>query len=159
MICQMMDFEKFFDSEILIDVLLEASRHKITNKAYRLLYMMNKKRKITVVTPVGESKEEEVDEGLGQGGLDSAILSASSVSKGLEDFFHDSVYESWYRELMLLPMSYQDDIMHMSSSSEDTRAGIAKFEALAETKLLTFNPSKSLLIVLGPKKQFFGNNS
>ena len=113
--------------------------------------MMNKKRKITVVTPVGESKEEEVNEGLGQGGLDSAILSASSVSKGLEDFFHDSVYESWYRELMLLPMSYQDDIMRMSSSPEDTRAGIAKFEALAETKLLNHRLSFSDLRKLGKK--------
>ena len=99
LICQFMDLEKFFDKENLKDVLLEAKRNSITVKEYRLLYQMNKKRMIRVVTPVGESEEEEVEEGLGQGGLDSAILSSNSIGNGLEDLFAESSHEIYYENL------------------------------------------------------------
>ena len=108
---------------------------------------------IKVDTPFGETKEEEVKEGMGQGGLDSAILSAASISNGVEDFFGRSEEEILYENLRIFPTSYQDDLMRMSLTVEEVRAGIARFEALAETKLLTFNPLKSTLVVVGPKKK------
>ena len=77
-ICQFMDLETFFDTEKLTDVLIEAKRNDITNKEYRLLYRLNEKRVISVLTPVGESEEVELDEGLGRGGLECAILSSNS---------------------------------------------------------------------------------
>ena len=119
-----MDLEIFFDSKVLVDVLGEAYRNLIPMKTYKLLYKMNQKRKISVVTPVGESKEEDVDEGLGQGGLDSAILSSASVSNGLEDFFRSSQHEAWYGEIRLQPCSYQDDVMRISKNIEDTKVSI-----------------------------------
>ena len=82
-----MDLEKFFDSKDLVDVLGKARRNHIPMKSYKLLYKMNQRRKITKVTPVGESKEENVNEGLGQGGMDSTIMSSASVTNGLDDFF------------------------------------------------------------------------
>ena len=58
---------------------------------------MNKKRLIKVDTPFGETKEEEVKEGMGQGGLDSTILSAASISNGVEDFFGEMKRKSSMR--------------------------------------------------------------
>ena len=62
-------------------------------KVYRLLSNLNKKRIIRVKTAVGMTEEEEVGEGLSQGGIDSAILSAGSLDQGVNTFFKDSSYE------------------------------------------------------------------
>ena len=152
LILQFMDLEKFFDSEVLSDVLCEAWRNQVRNKPYRLLFEMNRKRMIKVQTAVGDSEEEEVAEGLGQGGLDSAILSAGSIGNGTEDFFGRSEQEIYYEDLRLQPTAFQDDLMRTSETIDDVRAEISKFEAMANTNLLSFNSSKSALVVLGPKK-------
>ena len=94
--CTLMDLEKFYDKCALIDVLEEAHKNGINDKAYRLLYKMNRRRLIKVATSVGELVEEEVGKGLSQGTLESAILSGGSISNGLEEFFNDSEYELFY---------------------------------------------------------------
>ena len=115
---------------------------------------MNKRREIKVVTAVGESKAEEVDEGLSQGTLESGPLSAASTDSGLTTFFKESTQEIYYNnEVRLQGMAYQDDILRASKNVEDARAGIAKLEAMAESKLLTFNGKKSSLILVGNKKK------
>ena len=68
------------------------------------------------------------------------------------DFFGRSEQEIYYEDLRLQPTAFQDDLMFMSETIDDIRAGISKFEAMANTKLLSFNSSKSALVVLGPKK-------
>ena len=110
-----MDLSKFFDKEVLVDVLDEAKNKNINNKEYKLLYNLNKTRKIRVITAASESEEKEIDEGLGQGALDSGILSSCSVDGGLTTFFGRSPRE-------IQPMAYQDDIMRSSKNLEDTRA-------------------------------------
>ena len=152
LILQLMDLEKFFDKENLFDVLGEAYANEVKGKEYRLLYNINKRREITVLTPVGESKSEEVEEGLSQGTLESGILSAGSIDRGLTTFFEDSSNELYYNKVRVQGLGYQDDIMRGSKTLEDTQAGIRKMEAMAETKLLNFNMKKSCLIVLGSDK-------
>ena len=49
-----------------------------------------RKRVIKVVTAVGESNEEEVQEGLGQGTQESTTLSSVSIARGIRDFFRRS---------------------------------------------------------------------
>ena len=96
---------------------------------------------------------EEIGEGLGQGGLESAILSSNSIANGLETFFKDSTNEINYRNVRLQPQGYQDDIARGSTSVDDARAGIAKLEAMADSKILTFNHSKSSLVIIGSNKK------
>ena len=105
-----------------------------------------------VQTPVGGIEEEEVTEGEGHGGLDSATLSAVSISNGTDNYFGTSEHEIYYQNIRIQPTSYQDDLMRMSETVEDTAAGITRFEAMAESKLLTFNSTKSTLVIVGPKK-------
>ena len=107
-----------------------------------------------MLTAVGESKPEEVSEGLSQGTLESAPLSASSTARGIDIFFKDSEYEIYYNNKIRIPcMSYQDDIMRSSKSLEETQAGVTKLESMAESKLLTFNDKKSFLIFTGNKNK------
>ena len=101
LILQLMDIEKYFDKEILTDVLEAAHNNNVTGKEYRLLYKLNERHEITVLTPVGESNPEEISEGLSQGTLESGPLSAGSADRGLNIFFSDSPYEIFYGEVSL----------------------------------------------------------
>ena len=42
---------------------------------------------ICVQTPVGTTKESDTGEGVGQGTLEGALVSAVSLDKGVNDFF------------------------------------------------------------------------
>ena len=70
---QLLDLVKFFDSEHLVDILTESYRGNIKGRAYRLLYEMNKETLVTVRTPVGDSKEREMKETIGQGSTKARI--------------------------------------------------------------------------------------
>ena len=153
LILQLMHLEKFFDKECLVDVLDCAYSNNIKGKEYRLLYNLNKRREIKVITSVGETKPEEVIEGLSQGTMESGPLSAASTDSGLMKFFGDSIYEIYYNNVVRLQgIAYQDDIFRASKNSDDAQAGISKLEAMAESKLLNFNEKKSCLVVVGGKK-------
>ena len=106
-ILSLFDIKKFFDSENLIDVLGEAYRCGVKGKMYRLLYEMNKETTIKVKTPVGTSEEASVGAGLGQGTMESAVLSAVSLDKGVNDAFEDSENEMHYGEVRLQPLLFQ----------------------------------------------------
>ena len=62
---------------------------------------MNKNTRISVHTPVGVTEEEDTGEGLGQGTLEGAIVSAVNLDNGVNDSFGDSEYEVSYGDLRL----------------------------------------------------------
>ena len=45
LLLQLMDLEKFFDKEALVDILGEAYNNNVKDKEYRLLYNLDKKKK------------------------------------------------------------------------------------------------------------------
>ena len=118
-------------------------------KVYRLLYKLNEKCVIRVKTPVGETCEEVRDEGLGQGGIESGILSAASIGQGVAQFFQDSVHEILYGNVRMKPLILQDDVTRAAAGRLEAQAGNLLMESVAESKLLTFNQSKSKYIVIG----------
>ena len=151
-ILTMWDVSKFFDRESLTDCMNEIYKNEIKGKLYRLLYEMNKNTRISVHTPVGVTGEEDTGEGLGQGTLEGAIVSAVNLDNGVNDFFGDSEYEVSYGDLHLQPVLYQDDVARLSLDIESTQMGNNRMETMAETKLLNFNMEKSCFIVFGSKK-------
>ena len=62
---------------------------KIT--AYRLLYEMNKNTRISVHIPVGVTEEKDTGEGLGQGTLDGAVVSAVNIDNEVNGLFFMTV--------------------------------------------------------------------
>ena len=151
-ILTMWDVSKFFDRESLSDCMNEIYKNEVKGKIYRLLYEMNKNTRISVHTPVGVTEEEDTGEGLGQGTLEGAIVSAVNLDNGVNDFFCDSEYEANYGDIRLQPVLYQDDVARLSLDIESTQMGNKKMETMAETKLLNFNMEKSCFIVFGSKK-------
>ena len=92
-ILSMWDLSKFFDRESLSDCLNELYKSNVKGKLYRLLYMMNKNTRISVQTPVGITEECDTGEGVGQGTLEGALVSAVNLDSGVNGYFHDSEYE------------------------------------------------------------------
>ena len=88
------DIWTFFDSDSLKGVLSQAYNLGVKGKAYRLLYKINEKSSIKVKTPLGVTPEVERDEGLGQGGIDSGILSAGSIGQSVAEYFSNSDNET-----------------------------------------------------------------
>ena len=130
----------------------ELYRSKIQGKVYRLLYKMNKNTRICVQTPVGNTEECDTGEGVGQGTLEGALVSAVSLDTGVNDFFSGSEYELSYAELVIQPLLYQDDVARLSTDLESVQMGNTRMEALEETKLLDYNLKNSCFVVIGNKK-------
>ena len=100
----MWDLSKFFDREVLTDCMNELYKSNVKGKLYRLLYAMNRNTRISVQTPVGVTEEHDTGEGVGQGTLEGAIVSAVNLDTGVDEFFSDSEYEVCYGQLPLQPI-------------------------------------------------------
>ena len=148
----MWDMSKFFDRESLKDCMNELYKNEIRGKLYRLIYEMNKETHIRVQTPVGLTDECNTGEGLGQGTLEGAFVSAVNLDNGVSDFFKDSENELLYADIQMRPLLYQDDVARVCNSIESLQSANDRMEVLAETKLLDFNLSKSVYMLIGSGK-------
>ena len=113
---------------------------------------MNKDTRIKIRTAVGTTSEENTGEGVGQGTIDGAIISACSIDYTVNSFFNKSSHEISYVDLNLQPLLFQDDIFRMCSSAFSAQMGNEYIDAVMETKLLDFNLDKSCYLVIGDKK-------
>ena len=149
---QLFDISKFFDRESLRDGMNSIFNLGVKGKLYRLLYNLNKDTVIKVKTAVGDTNEEETGENIGQGTLEGANISAANIDYTVNEFFKNSNDEISYGEERLQPLLFQDDISRISTSLKAVQSGNDKMEAVMESKLLDFNHDKSVLIVMGSKK-------
>ena len=148
-ILNLYDISKFFDSECLSDCMNELYKSNLKGKLYRLIYQLNKETIVQVNTPVGMTEQVSTGEGVGQGTIDGAVISAVNLDKGIQDFFASSEEEMEYGGLKLGPIIFQDDVARLASGVKSAQAGNDRLECLAETKLLHFNSEKSCYLVLG----------
>ena len=70
---------------------------------------------VQLQTPVGLTEESDTGEGVGQGTLEGAIVSAVNLDSGVNDFFHDSEHEVNYGGVEIKPLLFQDDVARLSS--------------------------------------------
>ena len=145
----MWDISKFFDRENLRDVMNELYNLGIKGKIYRLIYQLNKNSVIAVKTPVGVTEECETGEGVAQGSVEGASISAASLGAGVMDMFKDSLDEVNFAGVKLGPLLYQDDVARLADSVASVQAGNTRMEAIAESKLLDFNLNKSCYMIIG----------
>ena len=150
---ELLDLVKYFDSEWHIDNLDELHKGKVKGKLYRLVYEINKETNVKVRTPVGNSDVRDTKENLAQGSPEAGIISAQSLSQGVDDFFSSSESEVSYGPLRLLPQSFQDDLMRLCLDPISAQQGNDRFESLADSKRLSYNMKKSFVVIMGKKKQ------
>ena len=75
------DIKECYDSLWLEKTLVDLSKNGVKNDLINLLYEKSKSEKIKVKTPVGDSKEMEVEDLIMQGESISSILCTSSMDK------------------------------------------------------------------------------
>ena len=156
LILQLYDIQKFFDKEMLVDGLDAIYNSGVKDKLYRLLDMLNKGTIIQVKTGVGLTEEAETGENIGQGTGEGAIISAASISDGIEKAFKFSTHELSYGEEELRPLLFQNNIARICDSAEAAQAGNDLVSHVMESKLLDFNINKSCYMVVGDNKSKTG---
>ena len=62
-------------------------KSNISNKDYRLCYMLNKNSKISVRNSVGESDFSTITNSLGEGSFGAALASSLNIGSAVEDKF------------------------------------------------------------------------
>ena len=152
LLINLFDISKFFDKEELHDVLGEAYSGGLRGKYYKLMYEVNKNTIIKVRTAIGETEEACLDPGLGQGGVESGILSAKSLDKGVDDYFSDCTSNVSYGRVIIKSLLWQDDILKANASIKDAQECNIRMEAVVNSKMLEFNKKKSVFLVVGNKK-------
>ena len=114
--------------------------------------MMNKETIIKVETALGETEEADIDDGIGQGGVESGILSAKSLDGGVTQYFSDHTGNVFYGKIEIKCLLWQDDVMKVNGSVKDAQDSNKRMEAVLSSKMLSFNEKKSVAIVIGSKK-------
>ena len=89
-VIQLVDIQKFFDTEILRTVMTSLSEAKVNNKAYRYWYKLNERTELSVATPVGLTQSAVVEEIVAQGSEGAALASGADIAQGLEAQFSNS---------------------------------------------------------------------
>ena len=105
-----------------------------------------------MLTPVGQTEELDRGEGLGQGTVEGALISAVSLDGGVRGYFTNSELEANYGEVKMGPILFQDDVARLAVNVDSAQSGNYKMEVLAETKLLDYNVEKSCFVVMGSRK-------
>ena len=149
----MWDVSKFFDRESLRDCMSEVYNNQVRGKLYRLIFNMNNDTRISVQTPVGVTDECKIGESVGQGTLEGAIISAVNLDNGVKNFFSNSDDEMNYLGMKLGPLLFQDDVGRLANSISSVQSGNCRMEAMAESKLLDYNLSKSCFMVFSDTKK------
>ena len=93
MILQLVDIQKFFDTEILRTIMTSLNEANVNRKAYRCWFKLNKQTQIAVATPVGLTKTAEVHEIVAQGSGGAALASGADIARG-------SFQVVWMRSVM-----------------------------------------------------------
>ena len=81
-IVQLVDIEKFFDTEILRTEMTSLSEANVNKKAYTCWFKLSERTEIAVATPVGLTKTAEVKEIVAQGSGGAALASGANIAEG-----------------------------------------------------------------------------
>ena len=114
--------------------------------------MMNKDTVIKVETALGESEESEIDDGIGQGGVESGILSAKSLDGGVNLYFDDHKGNIFYGKTEIKCLLWQDDVLKANATLKDAQDANRRMEAVLDSKGLSFNKKKSVAMIISDKQ-------
>ena len=151
-VIQLVDYEKFFDSERLRTVMASLNKANVNKKAYRCWFKLNKTTVISVETPVGRTEKAEVHEIVPQGSGGAALASGLDLALGLESYFSGSSDEICYGKVRSQPQAWQDDILRIAEDINSTRVGNAKLAAMTMEKGLKAHKKKTTYVIIGTKK-------
>ena len=151
-VIQLVDYEKFFDSERLRAIMASLNFAKVNKKAYRCWFKLNETTVITVDTPVGKTEKAVVHEIVPQGSGGAALGSGLDLALGLKRYFSGSQDEICYGRIRSQPQAWQDDILRIGEDINSTRVGNAKLATMSAEKGLKAHDKKTTYVIIGTKR-------
>ena len=153
-VLQSYDISKFFDKELIEDAVLTCIKRGADMKATRLWYKLNEDTRIKVRTGVGETRSGAVGAVVGQGMLGGALVSQANLDDGvMEHLSPGGVLQMEYGDVPLAPLLWMDDVLKTTLSLDIARKTNLKVNILLKQRALSLNRKKSVVIILGSKKQ------
>ena len=145
------DAVKCFDKLCLEDCIKELGRIVGWEEA-ALIYEMNKYGQAEIETPVGKTKEIEIEGRVKQGTIFGPKLCAITTDK-VNKVGQKSV--TMIREIEVEALIFVDDIMFPSSRKSGVETAISNCSSLEKLKDFTFSnsPAKSGVLVIGKKEE------
>ena len=151
-ILQLVDIQRFFDSEHLRGVMRTLGKARINMKSYRNWFKLNEKIVLRVKTSAGLTEKGEAYERISQGSQGAGLASGADIAQGLEDYFKGSKDEVTFGSVRCNPQGFVDDIARAAQDVASARIGNIKLHAMMEDKLLTCHPTKTCYVVVGTPK-------
>ena len=141
--------QKFFDKEVLSDVLNTLTDLKADPKCVRVWGKLNKNTKIRVRCGGGYSPWMDVGDTLGQGSGGAALASQANLDKGITSMFHGSSDLTFYGTVPISPLLFQDDIFSLSDTVNAARASLYRIDIVMKQKQLRLHKDKTTYIIFG----------
>ena len=151
-VIQLVDYQKFFDSERLRAIMASLNFAAVNKEANRCWFKMNETTVITVDTPVGRTETATVHEIVLQGSGGTALASALDLALCLKRYFAGSKEEICYSSVRTQPQAWQDDILRITENVKSTRTGNAKLSTMSTEKDLKAHDKKTTFVIIGTKK-------
>ena len=150
LILLLVDIIQFFDKEDIFDVMQVLNDIGVNKKAARVWFKLNQGTRVSVKTAAGMTPAAEAGiDCIGQGTAGGALLSQLNLDYGLNQYFSGSSDETYYGQVRIQPVAYQDDVARASKSVLEVQAGNTKMSAMLQDKGLEAHPDKTCFIVMG----------
>ena len=136
------------------DALLTCYKRGANPKSVRLWSKLNENTQIKVRTGVGESGSVNVGAVVGQGTIGGALVSQAVLDEGVKDHFDPGGNDELnYGQVAIGPCMFQDDLIHPSTTTTRAREASRKMNQVMKKHALKLNKEKSVMILMGSKKQ------
>ena len=154
LIAQLFDLVKFFDKEVLLDVMdMLYSEVGIVGRDYRNIYELNRKNRIRVRTGAGNSSYTDAGELLGQGSGGAACYSQKYLDVKVGMMFDGSTDEFRYGGVLGMPAIQMDDIFRAVGGVDAANAGNIKLDMMGSLCQLDYHPVKTCYIIMATESQ------
>ena len=90
---------------------------------------------------------------IGQGSGGGALFSQKYLDAGMNEMFAGSTDEFRYGSFVGCPALFMDDIFRGVDGVDAAIAGNIKMDVMASVRQLTYNPDKTVYILMGTQKQ------
>ena len=140
------DFEQAFDSLWLEDCIISLKNLGIEKEYLQLIYNMNKSAKVTVQTPFGETSMFTTNPIVKQGTVLGPTLCSASTGEYCGTNLGVSV-----GDLVLATLLYVDDIIDLSSSTNNCMESHGKAVHFANKKKIRYSGTKCFVMVMDVK--------
>ena len=147
------DIQKFFDKEVLSDVLNTLTEMKVNPKCVRVWGKLNQKTRIRVRCGGGYSPWMEVGDTLGQGSGGAALASQANLDKGITSMFLGSSDLLFYGTVPISPLLFQDDIFSLAGTVNSARSSLDRVNIVMKQKQLRLHKEKTSYILFGSEAQ------